>query len=155
MKRFLLLPVAGMLAASAIVTPMFAQGNYDDSGSRSSESSHKSEDSSRLKPSKKLPVDYACVAQAVVARDTAISTALQTVATAVQTRGQALSAAWTMSGATLRTAAVKAANTAFAGTWKTFIKARNDAWKQFRTAVKACRLPSNQITSPTNSSGNL
>jgi hypothetical protein len=86
------------------------------------------------------PVDGACMATAVTTRDSAISAALVPVTTAIQTRGTALAAAWNLTDLAARKAAVKAANTAFNGTWKTFNTARKNAWTAFKTASKACKV---------------
>ncbi len=98
-------------------------------------------------------VDTACMATAVGTRDTAISTALSTVVTALQTRGTALTAAWGNTDPKVRAAAVKAANTAFNGAWKTFNTARKAAWTQYRTAAKVCH--STTVDSPSDASGSM
>ena len=85
-------------------------------------------------------MDGTCMAAAVTARDTTISAALAPVTAAIQTRGTALAAAWKLTDPVARKAAVKAANTAFNGTWKTFNTARKNAWNTFKTAAKACKV---------------
>lgn len=92
-------------------------------------------------------VDLACMKTAVVKRDDAVLLALDTfrinVKKALETRRDALRAAWDKSDKNERKAAIRAAWTAFDGTWK---KARRDmeaakknAWTAYRTDAKTCR----------------
>lgn len=106
-------------------------------------------------PAAKPTVDTACMATAVSARDTSIATALQTVVTGIQTRGQALAAAWGNTDPTARKTAVKAANTAFAGTWKTFNTARKTAWSTYAASAKKCRAAPAEVATPSNEAGSL
>jgi hypothetical protein len=138
MKRSLIISMASTIVATSILLPSIAQAETTSSAA--------------TKQPKKT-VDIACMATAVTTRDTAISTALNVVVTALQSRGQALSAAWSITDVTARQTAIKAANTAFAGTWKTFNTARNTAWNQYRTAAKACR--STTVESPSATSGSM
>ncbi len=116
MKRPLLTIAASTLLSLGLVVPAFAA------------------------TTKAVPktVDTACMATAVSTRDSSISTALATVGTALQTRGQALAAAWKIADPKAQKAALKAANTAFDGSWKTFNAARTAAWNQYKTAAKTC-----------------
>lgn len=114
MKKFVSAAVSILIAAS-IITPAFAASSA----------------------SAKPRVDGACMATAVTKRDTAVAAALQIVVTAVQTRGTALAAAWTAMDKT----AVKAANDAFKGAWKTFDTTRKAAWTQFKIDAKVCKPP--------------
>ena len=117
MKKFALSVASAMLALS-LVTPVFAESMMGEHG---------------MRPNK--TVDGACMAAAVTKRDTAISAALQLVVTAIQTRGTALAAAWTA----MDKNAVKAANDAFKGAWKTFDTTRKAVWATFKTDAKACK----------------
>jgi len=91
-------------------------------------------------------VNIACVAAAVDTRETAIIAAYQTrstaITTALQTRQTALKAAWALTTAKDRNAAIRAAWTAFRTSFRTanatFRTDRNNAWKTFNTARKAC-----------------
>lgn len=138
MKRSLLVAAASTVIVATIAIPAFAEGNGNAS--------------SAMMKHPKTTVDTACMAAAVTARDTAISTALTAVATAVQTRGQALAAAWGNTDPKARQAAMKAANAAFAGTWKTFGSAKNAAWDQYKTAAKACHGTSTDSANTTSGS---
>jgi hypothetical protein len=92
---------------------------------------------------------------AVAKRDTTISTALQTVVSAVQTRGTAESTAWNDSTATQRKTDMKTATTAFAGTWKTFDKTRKAAWTQYATDAKFCKVSTTDAGSASTTTGGL
>jgi hypothetical protein len=91
-------------------------------------------------------VNIACVATAVDARETAVIAAYQTrstaITTALQTRQTALKAAWALTNAKDRNAAIRAAWSAYRKSFKsanaTFRASRNAAWKTFNTARKAC-----------------
>ncbi len=96
-------------------------------------------------PLKKTAVIGACVSTAIDTRDSAIMAALSTYYTSVnaslQTRKDALKAAWLLTDTTARKAALKAAWATFKGTWKTSAKAlnasRKKAWADYATYVKA------------------
>lgn len=91
-------------------------------------------------------VDLACMQTAVEKRDNAIIAALDTYSsgakTALQTRRDALKAAWGMTDKKQRRAAIRAAWDAFRGTWKnaakTFRSAKRDAWSQFNKDQRVC-----------------
>ncbi len=79
-----------------------------------------------------------CISTAVDKRDTAIAGTFDTLKTAVNTRKDALKAAWALTDTAARKTALKAAWKAYKDTIKTTRTARKDAWKTFRTDVKAC-----------------
>ena len=91
-------------------------------------------------------VNVACVATAVDARESAVIAAYEkrstSITTALQTRQTALKAAWALTVAKDRNAAIRAAWTAFRISFKsankTFRTERAAAWKTFNTARKAC-----------------
>jgi hypothetical protein len=132
------------LMALAIAVPVFAQ---TESSSLSSSAAH-----SKMM---KRTVNTGCMSAAVSKRDTTISTALQTVVTALQTRGTALSAAWSGTEKAKIKTDVKAANAAFAGTWKKFDTARKAAWVQFATDAKACKVMPTDAGSESMATGGL
>ncbi len=136
MKKFLVSAMAAGVITASLVSTSFAAGN------------------GAMKKAK-VTVDPSCMATAVSARDTAISTALGTVVTAIQTRGQSLSTAWTgnPTDAKARNTAIKAANSAFNGTWKTFSKARKDAWTKYASDAKACHAASGDVQSSDTTGG--
>ncbi len=138
MKHSLLTRAASTIVAASILLP----------GIAAAESS-----SSPAAKQPKKTVDTVCMATAVTTRDAAINTALNTVVTALQTRGQALAAAWGITDVVARQTAIKVANTAFAGTWKTFNTAKNTAWTQYKTTAKTCR--STSVESPSSASGSM
>ncbi len=92
-------------------------------------------------------VDIACVAAAVSARETSLSTgaALQTqaVAAAYTARAAALTAAYTGTDATAVKTAVKKAWSDFATATKgaklTWQKNKESSWKTYKESVKACK----------------
>lgn len=98
-------------------------------------------------PSTTPAVDLACMQTAVEKRDNAIIAAWDTLSTsiktALQTRRDALKAAWGISDKKERAKAIKQAWTDFRKTKKesarTFNRARKAAWKQFRADANACR----------------
>ena len=83
---------------------------------------------------------------AVEKRDTAIIAGVDTytasVKAALQTRKDAIKAAWALTDKNARNNAIKAAWTAFQGTWKKTsqgMKAtKKTAWQTFRADAKAC-----------------
>lgn len=94
-----------------------------------------------------LPANIACVATAVNARESALTSGIGTYGSAVQTaysvRGSALASAYSKTSTTEIRTAVKAAWGAFSKsvrdaskTWKT---AQRSAWTTFNAAVKACK----------------
>ncbi len=93
------------------------------------------------------PVDIACVAAAVSARETSLSAgaALQTqaVAAAYAARATALTAAYTGTDAAAVKTAVKKAWSDFAAATKgaklTWQKNKESSWKTYREAAKACK----------------
>lgn len=95
----------------------------------------------------KKVVDLTCMVSAVDKRDTAIAAAWDTYAAAIklalQTRKDALKAAWGISDRTQRRAAIKAAWDAYAKSRRearsAFNTARKNAWNQFYKDRKACR----------------
>lgn len=129
MKKFLASGVAGILSLS-FAMPAFA---------------------APVKPEikKAATVDVACMQAAIEKRDTAIVTSLTSFTSALtaslQTRKDALKAAWALTDATQRNNAIKAAWAAFNGTWKKGREALNTgkktAWKTFRTDAKTCKQP--------------
>src|SRR5437870_4017809 len=92
MKLSLLAAAASAVIAATITLPAFAAPN------------------AKMMKRSTMTVDAACMGAAVTARDSAISTALSDVVTAIQTRGQALAAAWANTDPAARQAAVKAAD---------------------------------------------
>ena len=98
-------------------------------------------------------VDGTCMATAATTRDTAIAAELQKVVTAIQKRGTDLAAAWAKTDAKERRTAIKAANEAFKGTWKTFNASRKAAWEAYRKAAKACKATGEDVGSPEATSG--
>lgn len=139
MKRSLATLAASAALAATLIVPAFAQ--------------NASSAASTMTKHGKTTVDTACMATAESMRDTAISTALQTVVTAIQKRGQDLSAAWGNADPKARKAAIKAANDAFKGTWQTFNTTRKNAWSQYKTAAKACHTSSTDVSTPNAASG--
>ena len=132
LKRFLI-PAAVVATALAFVIPTLADESQSPDASRS------------IRP----VVDTVCMQNAVEVRDTAVSTAVGTLSTSIQTalsvRKDALKVAWgaySQSTPSERRAAFKIA-------WKNFTMSRNqavrtfrtsrhDAWTKFRTSAKAC-----------------
>jgi uncharacterized membrane protein len=92
-------------------------------------------------------VDLACMQAAVEKRDNAVISAWDTLSasikTALQTRRDALKAAWGISNSKERRKAIREAWANFAKSKKEaskiFNQARKEAWKQFRNDAKACR----------------
>lgn len=107
------------------------------------------------------PEKLACVSTAVEKRDNAIIAAWDTFSagakTALQTRRDALKAAWLLTDKKERKAAIKKAWTDFRSSAKTarvaFNKARRDAWKQYKTDLKACRAQGAPISDDYGSEG--
>lgn len=95
-------------------------------------------------------VDGTCMSAAVDKRDTAITTAWNTLSSSMtatlSTRKDALKAAWALTDATQRNAALKAAWATASKSVKTarstFKTARQAAWKTFKTDAKTCKQPS-------------
>ncbi len=120
------------LLFAAMVLPVFA----DTTGGSASSTS----------PVVHKTVDLACMQTAVGTRDNAIIAALDTYAsgvkTSLQTRRDALNAAWGITNVKQRRLALRAAWTAFQGTWKSASKglrvAKNAAWTQFNKDRRAC-----------------
>lgn len=96
-----------------------------------------------------MKADGACMSAAVEKRDNSIIASVDTYATSVktalQTRRDALKAAWLLTEKDARESAIKAAHKAFQGTWKKAAdgvrKARKEAWSVFKNDAKACKLP--------------
>lgn len=97
-------------------------------------------------PSNHKTVDLACMQTAVEKRDNAIISALDSysssVKTALQTRRDALKAAWGITDKKLRRRAIRAAWDSFRGTWRNAAKglraAKRDAWAQFNKDQRTC-----------------
>ncbi len=108
-------------------------------------------------------VDTACIQTVVAKREAAVITSLDTfytsVKTALQTRKDALNAAWGQTDVATREQAIKAAHQAFQGTWKKANQAlktsRKDAWKVFKTDAKACKVTTNAESSAEQSDGQM
>ena len=91
-------------------------------------------------------IDLACVASAVDKRDTAIIGAFDSfhdaIKSALQTRRDALKAAWALTDQKARRAAIKAAWSAYRASAQTARKALNQAqrvaWSKFNTERKSC-----------------
>lgn len=95
-----------------------------------------------------------CVVSALGARKTALASAISSQGAAVAQREDALIAAWSLSDAAAREAAIKTAHKTYKGTWKTFAQSLKDARKNFRSAMKACNVnPSSLETSSGISNG--
>lgn len=138
-----------MLALS-IALPVLAQGDASDTYSSSSSVSENAGKKKEKKFNKPVvQVDSACMQNAVEKRDSAIISAVDayagTVKTALQTRKDALKAAWAITDKAQRNAALKAAWAAFNGTWKNARQAlseqRKAAWSAFKADAKACKQP--------------
>ena len=94
-------------------------------------------------------IDTACVQSAIDKRDTAVIAAFDvfhtTVVSALQTRRDALKAAWGMADKAQRNAASKAAwsaySTSLKAARKALVQSRHAAWNQFRTDRKTCNAP--------------
>lgn len=152
MKKFIASGIAAALTIS-VAMPAFAESGSDDSSSSvsssSSSSSRKSDDGRMRKEDKSkkgVVVDSACMQAAVEKRDSAIIAGVDTYTASVkaglQTRKDAIKAAWALTDKTARNNAMKAAWAAFQGTWKKAsqgMKAvKKTAWQTFRTDAKAC-----------------
>ncbi len=148
MKRFVASSVVTMLALS-IALPVLAQGDVLDAYSSSSSVP---ENAGKKKGKLNKPVvqvDSACMQGAIEKRDSAIISAVDAYAAAVkaalQTRKDALKAAWAITDNARRNAALKAAWAAFNGTWKNARQALNEqrkaAWSAFKADAKACKQP--------------
>jgi hypothetical protein len=87
-------------------------------------------------------VNGTCMATAVTKRDTVISGALQTVATAILKRGTDEATGWNNNDKS----AVKQANDVFQSVWKTFDQMRQSAWNQFKHDAAACKTKSGTST---------
>lgn len=102
------------------------------------------------KPKASAIIDTACVQTSIDTRDNAVIAAVDafhtSAVTALQTRRDALKAAWGMTDKTARNAASKAAWSAYStsvrAARKTLSTARRAAWSQFRTDRKTCKAPS-------------
>ena len=140
MNRSLVSLAAGAMLAASVIVPAYAETPASAPAMMQNKSMKQ-----------KVMIDGACMASAVMTRDTAISTALSSVVTALQTRGQSLSSAWGMTDLVARKAAVKLSNSVFDGTWNTFNAARKNAWSQFRTTAKTCRAASTDLDAPNTS----
>lgn len=134
MKRSLLTSALGVVVAASMISPAFA--------------------SDTPKQPKKT-VDVACIQKAVTDRDGTISAALQIVVAAVTKRGQDLSAAWAQTDPAARKAAVKNANTAFNGVWKTFNATRKNAWTKYKATAPNCKVPVGDAGSAGQDSGSM
>lgn len=134
------LKMSVLLVALTFAVPVFAH--------------HPTESSASSRMMQKT-VDASCMSAAVSKRDVAISTALQTVVTALQTRGTSLSTAWNGTEKVQIKADIKAANTAFAGTWRAFDKIRKAAWAQYAVDAKACKVSSVDAGSASLTTGGL
>ncbi len=143
MKKYIASSIATMIAMS-IAMPAFAQ----DGSTPPPPPASSSESGKKMK--KPAPViDTACMVSAVDKRDTAIIGAVDAFSTAVktalETRRDALKAAWAISDKTQRNAALKAAWAGFQGTWKTASQAlrtqKKDAWSAFNADAKQCKQP--------------
>ena len=92
-------------------------------------------------------IDLPCVAAAVATREAAISTAFSAKATAIEAaftqRASNLAAAWAITTAKDRNAAIKAAWKTFNTSAKTartaYLTANRAAWKAFAASAKVCR----------------
>ncbi len=129
MRKASLILAASVMALS-LSLPALAQ-NTAGTMATSASSKMKEKEGKKVK----TVVNGTCMAGAVSKRDTAISSALQLVVSAIQKRGADESAAWTNNDKT----ALKAANQAFMGIWKTFDQSRKAAWDQFKTEASACK----------------
>lgn len=124
--------MASLLFAAAVL-PAFA----DTAGSNSA---------TTTPPASRKTVDLACMQTAVETRDNAIVSALDIYAsgvkTALQTRRDALKAAWGIMDKKQRRSALRAAWDAFNGTWKNAAKglriAKRNAWTQFNKDQRTC-----------------
>lgn len=107
------------------------------------------EKSPEITAKKSTTIDTACVQSAIDKRDNAIITAFDvfhtTVVSALQTRRDALKAAWGMADKAQRNAASKAAwsaySTSLRAARKALVQSRHAAWNQFRTDRKTCNAP--------------
>lgn len=150
MNKLLATALTASLALS-MATPAFAESSSSASSSSSSESSSMmKKESSMMKRDMKMNganVDAACMQSAIDKRDTAIIASVDsyaaTVKTALQTRKDALKAAWAIQDKTARNTAIKAAWASYQGTWKkasTAVRAaRKAAWSAFKTDAKNCK----------------
>lgn len=131
--RYAIAATTASLLFAATVLPAFA----DTAGGNSATSTP---------PTNHRTVDLACVQTAVEKRDNAIISAVDTYASAVktvlQTRRDALKAAWSIADKKQRRSALRAAWDAFQGTSKNVTKglrsAKRDAWMQFNKDQRLC-----------------
>lgn len=138
--RYLFASSVVSLLLAATVLPAFADTTSGTGGTTSGGST------SSVNPVVHKTVDLACMQTAVEKRDNAIMAALDTyssgVKTALQTRRDALKAAWGITDKKQRRTALRAAWDAFQGTWKNATKAlrgaKKDAWTQFNKDQRAC-----------------
>ena len=129
MKKFLSTAVAGLAIAAAMASTAFAANT-----------------GAAMTKAAKPTVDIACIKTAVDKREDALmvgwSTFNASIVTAYSTRMQALDAAWILTEAKTRIAAVKATWAAFSTAKKAAQKQwssdRAGAWKTFGAAAKAC-----------------
>ena len=148
MKKLVASSIATVVAMS-ISLPVFAQDGALPNPFLSSSSS------SRSAKKKAVPVvDTACMASAIDKRDTAVIGAVDAfsiaVKTALETRRDALKAAWAIVDKTQRNAATKVAWSAFQGIWKkasqTVREQKKSAWTAFKADAKACKQPDADVS---------
>lgn len=131
--RYAIAATTASLLFAATVLPAFADTTGGNSAIATTPANHRT-------------VDLACMQTAVEKRDNAIISAVDAYAsavkTALQTRRDALKAAWGIADKKQRRLALRAAWDAFRGTWKNVAKdlrsAKRDAWMQFNKDQRSC-----------------
>lgn len=154
-----LLRVLPILLSGSLIVPMVvladsSSANSSSVGTSSSTVSSSSAISSvsgigKTRRKTLQPVTMSCIQTAVDAREQAVLSALGTytssVVSAFQTKKTALYAAWALSDAAQRKAAIKNAWTVFAQSKKsareTYKSARQTAWSTFKKTAKTCNEP--------------
>ncbi len=129
--------------AALVVFPMAGHGNErDTTASNSSDASHSPRPSRSPRPTPNLT----CVQSAVNKREGAVGSAFDafnlSVKSALSSRRTALNSAWSLTNAKDRRVALKTAWQNWKTSWRSAAKAlrdaRNAAWTQYKTDLKAC-----------------
>lgn len=141
--KLIAVSAASVITLSTVLPALADDGSNSSSSSSSSTSSSSS---SKEKKDKKKTVDIVCVGAAVAAREAALGTGFKTyadkVSAAFTKRASDLAAAWKITDAKQRRAAIKTAWEAGRKSKKEarqgWAKAHKAAWEAFRMVVKAC-----------------
>jgi len=122
--------ILGASLATLALSGVFALAVQAEDSNTNTNTNTSGEVQHQIKPQ----VDLTCMVSAVAKREAATSTAFSAFSTAMQSalsaRSSALSAAWAMTDAQARRAAIKAA-------WSTFRQAKRTARMHYNTAIRA------------------